>query len=1273
MTNKIVCFGIPVMALLCILTVIGCHNGSTSGGVFIPDPETGPIELYAGKWTDGKISESMVEQWFKFTASGAEQYIHIDFGTLTNLDVEVLDSSEKTVNKDNLVMNANTYTRLKSLSAGKEYKIRVCLNNSGISYSGTYSIAFNDSFTPPPVTVPSNAIQLTANTWADGNIPKNDSVQWFRFTATDDTQYIHADFNSLTGMYVKLYNSDGNKIGNTENLSPSNPYTVPDSLAAGQMYYINVLPSNPSGYGVYRIVFNESNTQPAITLPSNAAALNESAWADAAITAEDGVQWYKFTASGAEQYIHAGIGTLTSLYIQVYDSTGIKVGNTENLSPSNTYAALASLTSGQDYYIKVLPYSSFFSGTYQIAFNTTESPPALKAPSNAIQLTVDAWTDGNIPTQEGVQWFRFTASAAAQYIHFNPGTLSGVNIQLYDNNSSQVGAQTVLDSGTRNVLKNLTSGQTYYIKVSPYISSFSGTYCIAFNAFSTEPIIQLTANVWTNGNIASTTENPMDPMSGEEQWFKFIASAATQYIHVDFGSLYYMSVELFDSNKNRVGDEKYINSSGDEPKFSCTVTPGQTYYLKIKTYQSNGGTYRIAFNTSTTAPAIPFPANAIPLSANIWTNGNIPVSGGEQWFKFTATANDQYILFSSGIMNINLFFQLYNSDGIAVGSRGSFYGTDNFDRKTVTAGNVYYIKVILSGNPGSGTYRITFNTSSIASLETLPTNVIRLIPNTWKDVTIHQSDPPQDTQWFIFTATASIQYLHIDFSSTNGIPVQLYNSSGIPAEQSDYFSLSDDEHYKSSVSWKVTIGQEYYVKAYTGGSGTFKITFNESLKPPSLTMPYNAIPLTENTWAGGTIDGSNDTQWFKFTATASTQYIHVNFNTMNSLLIQLYNTTGIAVGGISSVSLNNNTYISRNTASGQIYYIKVTRQYGDNKETYNIAFNGSMTPPSLTMPSDAILLTANTWADGIIKDSASTQWFKFTATAAIQYIHANIMYMNINFQLYDNGGIPVGNVEYLDSNEFLYASRPVTQGQTYYIKVFNSGGSVRYQIGFTASDAKPVATALPPDSNVTTLSPGILADGSISSSMNIQWFKFNATAVTQYIHAVIKYTNFIFQLYNSSGIPVGDQKFLYNTTYVLWTVTPGQTYYIKVSLQNNYYDGVTYRIAFNELPILPVNVTALIAGVWYNDGNIPDYDSVQWFKFTAADNPQNIYIEHGTLDYLTIQLYDSVGNPVGNSENLSSYDTSISRDVTAGQMYYIRVNGTYSNIGTFRIEVSGSE
>jgi len=1183
-------------------------------------PPSPTITLTAGVWADGAVSVYS-EQWFKFTATANEQYLYAGFDTLTNLYIQLYDSTGSTVVDWTHLDSSNTYIYTSSVTSGQKYYIKVTPYSS---YSGTYRIAFNASSTPP---LPGNDAPVTTlidSLWENGAVSAN-GEQWFKFTATANTQHLHVDFGTLTSLYVQLYDSTGSTVGDRTNLSGSNTYT-PRSVTTGQVYYIKVTPYDSGSGGTYRIVFNTSST-----LPSSIITLTADTWENGTILSSSSEQSFKFTATANEQYLHVGFGTLTNLYVQVYDSSGT-VGDRINLSGNTTYTSL-SVTDGQEYYIKVTPSGYYSSGTYRIAFNTSSTPPLPGNNAPVTTLIPGVWENGAV-SANGEQWFKFTATGDRRYIHAGFGTLTSLYVQVYDSSGSTVGDRTNLNSSNTYTDRSVTSGQVYYIKVTPYDSGSSGTYRIALAWYYTPPsptTITLTADTWENGTILS---------SYGEQSFKFTATASTQYIHAGFGTLTSLYVQVYDSSGSTVEDSTYLTSSNTYT--SLSVTEGQEYYIKVTAYSSYTGTYRIVFNTSATSP---LPGNNAPVTIlipGVWGNGTVSANG-EQWFKFTAITDSQYLHIDFKTLT-SLYVQLYDSTGSTVGDRTNLSGSNTNTGRSVTSGQVYYVRITPYDSGYSGTYRIALGTSS-----TTPSPTITLTADTWADGAIST----YGEQCFKFTATASTQYIHAGFGTLTSLYAQLYDSTG--STVGDRRNLNDSNTY---TSWSVTDGKVYYIRVTPYNyysSGTYRIAFNTSPTPP---LPGNDAPVTTlipGAWENGAVS-ANGEQWFKFTAIASSQYLHVGFDTLTRLYVQVYDSNGSTVGNQENL-YSSNTYTSWSVTEGQVYYIKVTPYDSGYSGTYRIALGRSSTPPSPT-----ITLTAGIWADGAIPTYSGVQCFKFTATASEQYLHAGFGTLtDLYVRLYDSTGSMVEDLANLNSSN-TYASRPVTDGQVYYIRVTPSDNysSGTYRIAFNTSSTPPLPSSNAP---VTTLIPGAWENGIVSANGE-QWFKFTATASTQYIHAGFDtLTNLYVQVYDSSGM-VENQGNLYSSyTYTSRSTTSGQVYYVKVTPYDSGHSG-TYRIAFNTSSTPPSPTITLTADTWAN-GEVSYYNQ-QCFKFTATANKQYLHVSFGTLTNLYIQVYDLDGNTVGDQTNLSGSTKLISPTVTDGQEYFIKVT-PYSSSGTYRI------
>ena len=329
-----------------------------------------------------------------------------------------------------------------------------------------------------------------------------------------------------------------------------------------------------------------------------------------------------------------------------------------------------------------------------------------------VELTVDTWTNGEIANAGDEQWFNFVATASTQRVYVKFNTLTRMRVYLYDDGFNQMGDRLDASGNVSYVNyfeKSLTKGKTYHIKVTGQYNNDTGNYWIGFTAFPAQPetvITKLTENKWANGNIVSSSSGGTG-----EQWFSFVATAATQYISVRFSTCTSFDVYLYDSNYNQIGVrwDADGSSSGTVKKTSWALNSGEIYYIKA---DYGAGTYWIGF---TAFPAQPETV-ITKLSSNSWANGNITkqVDGGtgEQWFSFVATAATQYfyVKFSTGT---SFDVYMYDSNYNQIGSRWDADGSSGAVKKTSWAlnfGETYYIKA----DYGTGTYWLTFNSTGEA-------------------------------------------------------------------------------------------------------------------------------------------------------------------------------------------------------------------------------------------------------------------------------------------------------------------------------------------------------------------------------------------------------------------------------------------------------------------------------------------------------------------------------------------------------------------------------
>ena len=219
--------------------------------------------------------------------------------------------------------------------------------------------------------------------------------------------------------------------------------------------------------------------------------------------------------------------------------------------------------------------------------------------------------------------------------------------------------------------------------------------------------------------------------------------------------------------------------------------------------------------------------------------------------------------------------------------------------------------------------------------------------------------------------------------------------------------------------------------------------------------------LTLDTSADGVITSSNKEQWFKFTATATTQYITVTFGTLSSVYGQLYDRDGNSGNLLTygPVDPPYTGYFREYTLTkGKIYYIKITPNPSHDSGAYRIRFSNSQLSPDDRK--NAIVLSNDVWDESELIERGQT--YKFTASAYTQHFH--IMFgtlTNLSIRFFDKDGIMLGedtDDKHLtgDSDKTLSFIQMLTVTHEYYVLVFKSSTDYgTYKIAFSNKPIPP--------------------------------------------------------------------------------------------------------------------------------------------------------------------------------------------------------------------------
>ena len=262
---------------------------------------------------------------------------------------------------------------------------------------------------------------------------------------------------------------------------------------------------------------------------------------------------------------------------------------------------------------------------------------------------------------------------------------------------------------TENVAKTMTANELELITFTEYVSLAAtdeeaiSTMCYDGDTDSgcddsntMQTAYSLPISSWVNGCICCP---------GTEVWHRFTASAsnAAEYTIYTSGSLDTIGY-LYSSNGTLITSN---DDGGGNLNFSITeqLTYGATYYVKVKAYGSNTGSYGIRVDYTplsssggeTDSDSSNDQATAVQLTLNSWQSDELCCPGAEMWYTFTPSATAYYTVYTAG--SLDTVGHIYDADCNQIDSDDDDGTGLNFKMVArLAAGQTYYVKVSAYGN-----------------------------------------------------------------------------------------------------------------------------------------------------------------------------------------------------------------------------------------------------------------------------------------------------------------------------------------------------------------------------------------------------------------------------------------------------------------------------------------------------------------------------------------------------------------------------------------------
>jgi hypothetical protein len=748
--------------------------------------------------------------------------------------------------------------------------------------------------------------------------------------------------------------------------------------------------------------------------------------------------WYSFTGDGQSTTIsstatfdHAMVivsgscGTLT--YIDDQDAAAS--GGTETY----TFTTVSSI----QYYVYIAHYStsSTTTGTFTISRTCTAAPtpPANNDCGGAVSLTVNSGTTctstttgttvaatqsqaGCSGTADDDVWYSFTATATSHTITVTPTTLSNAVLEVFSGTCGgsfiSLGCQNITSGSTAEslTLTGLTATTTYFVRVhSNANGTGQGTFTMCVTTPPPPPANDACAGATSlpcaTSSLAGTTVNsisetaPSGCASNYGVWYTFTGDG--QSTTISSTATFDHEMDFFSGSCGTLTNIACIDDVSGSESYTFTTINGTNYFVYIAHYSTSStttGTFTIS--RTCTAPPTP-PANdncsaatafpAVPTNGTCATlsnqstalasNSGVTPTGyctsnsgnpdDDVWFSFVASAAaiDLSATYVSGASD--LYWQVFS--GACGASMTSIYCSDfndaGFSMTGLTIGQTYYIRLY--------TYAASASTIQTLCLST-PYNPCASVTNI-SDCAITQNptiaggtggygtsscgfSTPGKEVIYTFTPTTTGVHTINQASSFDYIDYQ-YKTFAAGCSSTGWTCIDDLSGASTSSGFPLVAGTQYYImldpESATGGAVSFSINCptvgagdDECIGATSLTpgapgatcAPTAGSTLTGYTESAyGCLNGyPDDDIWYSFVATANSHTVTVdgaaNFDAVLAVFSSsdCINFTDVTGGDCIDNSLSDGieTAVLTGLTIGATYYVNVY-DWWDNSLGYN--------------------------------------------------------------------------------------------------------------------------------------------------------------------------------------------------------------------------------------------------------------------------------------------------------------------------------------------------
>ncbi len=313
------------------------------------------------------------------------------------------------------------------------------------------------------------------------------NVDWFKVTSSANYSLYRFKIDNLSidgyyGIYITVYDETEKQLGESRCTKGNNCY-VDLQLTPGKTYYIRIHRDDKAKLGNYKLTVNENICDAGVNKNESFNILLEKEYIKK-FDVSQYADWYKVTVSDQYSLYRFKIDNLSidgyyGIYITIFDEYDAQLGESRCTKGNNCYVDLQ-LTPGETYYIRISRDDGAKLGNYKLIVNEYLCDAGVTK-EEAFEIPVATEQMKKFDVSKFNEWYKVTINSDNAAYRFSLDNLSidgyyGIYITIFDEYDAQLGESRCTKGKNCYVDLQLTSGETYYIRISRDDGSKLGNY-----------------------------------------------------------------------------------------------------------------------------------------------------------------------------------------------------------------------------------------------------------------------------------------------------------------------------------------------------------------------------------------------------------------------------------------------------------------------------------------------------------------------------------------------------------------------------------------------------------------------------------------------------------------------------------------------------------------------------------------------------------------------------------------------------------------------------